>query len=150
MEYRNLQVGLEIHSLPSRIRITSIATTIHEPFITHSNHVIRIKRLDISAGLCRPLGDNTRGTPITSRFIRELPGKNRGAACVPRDNRFDVSLVLSLDPRIRVPGGFRSAVVRVVCRHAAVITPVVDKVDNQFYAVCSGTGYYIVEALEPI
>jgi hypothetical protein len=57
---------------------------------------------------------------------------------------------LSLDPGIRVPGGFRGAVVSVVCRHAAVITPVVYKVYNQFYPVCSGTGYYVVEALESI
>jgi len=127
---RNPQVRLKIHALSGGIRITPITTTIHKPLIAHRNHMIRIELFNKRARLRRPIRDNGRLTPITPRFIGQLPRKDRRAVQVPAYDGFDVRLVLSLHFGVCVPGCFRGAVEGVVGGHTAVVAPVVHEVDD--------------------
>lgn len=59
-------------------------------------------------------------------------------------------MILSLDFGVGVPRCFCGAEKAVVCGHAAVITPVVDEIDDEFDAVGLSARDDVVEALETV
>jgi hypothetical protein len=126
------------------------STSVHEAFVAQRNHVGRIKTLDVSTdGRC-PVSDNGSGTAIAAWLIGQFPGEYRTARTISTDNRLYICLVLCLDCGVSVPSSFVGSVVSIVGRHSTIITPVIDKVDDELDAMGLRAGDHIIQTLEPV
>ena len=96
----------EIDTFSAAVSIRAITDPIRwskPAFVTKSNHVLAVETFNILADLRCPVVDDTCVAAVASRFVRELPSENRGAAFVSVDKQFDVGFVDFLVALVREP-----------------------------------------------
>lgn len=144
------EVCSKVYSFSSRVRIASVNPTIHEPLVSHGNHVRTIKDFDIRSSFCGPGRHNRRRASIATRLIGQLPGENCRAGTVATDYCLYICLVLRLNSRVGIPSGLCGTIVGIVSLHPAIIAPVVDEVDDQLVSMRCSARNDIVEALKAV
>lgn len=148
----DLAVGVPVDALGGGVRVGIVrALGEAEPFVADGDHVLRVERLDVGRGGLDPVGQDGGGAALAAGFVGELPGEDGGGVGVAGHDGFDVGLVLGLGFGARVPfrvGG--DAGVGEIGRHAAVVGPVVDEVDDELDVVGGGGLDHGVEALQAV
>lgn len=109
-----------------------------------------VEALDELARAGGPLRQHRRITPVTTRLVGQLPREDGRRGFVAVDKNLDVVAVDGLAGSVGEPLGGIGAECGGVGGDAAVVAPVVDKVENQFDAVLLGTVDGVVEALEAV
>lgn len=142
--------GVEITTLRELVRVRAV-TVESKAFFAGGNHVLAVKRLDVSSRGLNPVGQDAQVAALATRLVGKLPGEDRGRRAVASDHSLDVGLVLSLSLLVDVPlrVGADASEVEIGC-HTAIVGPVVHKVDDQLDAVLLGALDHVVEALQAV
>lgn len=113
--------------------------------------MLAVEGFDVGRGIGDPLVEDVKFATVAARLVGELPCEDSGRRAVAAHDGFDVRFVLRLGLFARVPLCVGSdACVRKIGRHASIIGPVVDEVDDQLDAVLFGAFDDVVKALEAI
>jgi hypothetical protein len=122
-----------------------------ESLVTGCDHVVGVERFDVFGCGAGPVGDNGCSASGAAGFVGEFPCEYGGVGLIPRDNGGDVFLVLGLCCGVGVPvGDGADAVVGGVGLHSAIVSPVVDEVDDQTDAVGLSGLDNVIEALKTV
>ena len=113
--------------------------------------MLAVERFDVRCGGGDPIGHDFEIAAVAARLVGQFPGEDGWRGVVAAHYGLDVCLVLSLSFLARVPLCVGSdAGVLEVSRHAAVVSPVVDEVDDELDAVLFCALDDIVEALKAV
>lgn len=143
------QILDKVHTLAGLIRIARRSRK-SKTFIPKRNHVVAIQTANVSRDVRRPVVNDIGATCLAARLVRRLPSKDSGRLDVAADDSSDVGLVLRLRLSVGVPAFLRSTESSHVGRHAAVVAPVVDKIDDELDTALLGGLDDVVQALKAV
>lgn len=145
------QVTCEVETWSAGIWVRSVCASIKsEPFVADADHMIGIKGFDISRCRCDPVGDDRRCAARAAWFVGEFPGKNGSGCFVSCNHGRDILLVLCLGGGRSVPIRDSNAIITCVGSHSSVVSPIVDKVDDEADPVCFSRLHNVVETLKAV
>lgn len=129
------EVGGEVEALAELVGVGAVAGEA-EALVANGDHVVAVERADVVGALANPVCEDGGRAAVAARFVGEFPREHGGRGAVARHDGFDVGLVHGLAFGGGVPLGVAADAAggEVGC-HAAVVGPVVDKVDDELDVV---------------
>lgn len=142
--------SLEITSLCESVRVRAVALEA-EAFLARGDHVFAVERLDVRCRSLDPVGHHAEVAALAARLVGELPCEDGGRGTVAAHYGLDIRLILGLSFLAAVPlcVGADAGEVE-VSSHAAVVSPIVDEVDDELDAMLLGALDNVVKTLEAI
>ena len=146
----NAQIPFEVHTFVSCKGVAAIAASGRPSLVSQRDHMLLVQTLDISRCCLGPVVDDISTATTASSLVRQLPCENCWTIEIATHDSFDVSLILGLNCRVRIPITVLPTKESIISRHATIGIPIINKIHNQLDAMGLRRLYCIVQSLEAI